>query len=50
MDMITFAVFFFFGAVAVIFSLMVILHRNPVIGALALVAALLALEVMYVLL
>lgn len=48
--MIEFAVFFFFAAVAVIFSLMVILHRNPVVGALALVAALFALAVMYVLL
>jgi len=43
-------VFFFFAAIAVIFALMVILHRNPVVGALALVASFFALAVMYVLL
>ena len=48
--MITFAIFFFFAAVAVIFALVVILHRNPVVGALALVASFFALAVMYVLL
>jgi len=48
--MIQFAVFFFFAAVAVIFALMVILHRNPVVGALSLVASFFALAVMYVLL
>jgi NADH-quinone oxidoreductase subunit J len=48
--MIEFAVFFFFAAVAVIFALVVILHRNPVVGALALVASLFALAVMYILL
>jgi NADH-quinone oxidoreductase subunit J len=48
--MIEFAVFFFFAAVAVIFALVVILHRNPVVGALALVASFFALAVMYVLL
>jgi NADH-quinone oxidoreductase subunit J len=48
--MIEFAVFFFFAAVAVIFALVVILHRNPVISALSLVASLFALAVMYVLL
>ncbi|HUP61829.1 MAG TPA: NADH-quinone oxidoreductase subunit J [Thermoanaerobaculia bacterium] len=45
-----FAIFFFFAAVAVIFSLVVVLHRNPVVGALSLVAAFFALAVMYVLL
>jgi NADH-quinone oxidoreductase subunit J len=48
--MIEFGVFFFFAAVAVIFAFMVILHRNPVVGALSLVASLFALAVMYVLL
>jgi NADH-quinone oxidoreductase subunit J len=48
--MITFAVFFFFAAVAVIFALVVVLHRNPVIGALSLVASFFSLSVMYVLL
>ena len=45
-----FAIFFFFAAVAIIFSLVVVLHRNPVVGALSLVAAFFALAVMYVLL
>jgi len=45
-----FAIFFFFAAVAVIFALVVILHRNPVVGALSLVASFFALAVMYVLL
>src|SRR5437763_5981394 len=44
------AIFFFFAAVAVIFALVVVLHRNPVVGALALVASFFALAVMYVLL
>ena len=48
--MIEFAVFFFFAAVAVIFALVVVLHRNPVVGALSLVASFFALAVMYVLL
>ena len=48
--MITYAVFFFFAAIAVIFALVVILHRNPVVGALSLVASFFALAVMYVLL
>jgi NADH-quinone oxidoreductase subunit J len=48
--MITYAVFFFFAAIAVIFAFVVILHRNPVIGALSLVASFFALAVMYVLL
>ncbi|HEX9982854.1 MAG TPA: NADH-quinone oxidoreductase subunit J [Thermoanaerobaculia bacterium] len=45
-----FAIFFFFAAVAVIFALVVILHRNPVVGALSLVASFFALAVIYVLL
>ena len=48
--MIEFAIFFFFAAIAVIFALVVILHRNPVVGALSLVASFFALAVMYVLL
>src|SRR6185295_4791996 len=45
-----FAIFFFFAAIAVIFALVVVLHRNPVVGALSLVASFSALAVMYVLL
>jgi NADH-quinone oxidoreductase subunit J len=45
-----FGVFFFFAAIAVIFALVVILHRNAVVGALSLVASFFALAVMYVLL
>ena len=45
-----FIIFFFFAAVAVIFALVVVLHRNPVVGALSLVASFFALAVMYVLL
>jgi len=48
--MIEYAVFFFFAAIAVIFAFVVILHRNPVVSALSLVASLFALAVMYVLL
>ena len=48
--MLEFIVFFFFAAVAVVFALVVILHRNPVVGALSLVASFFALAVMYVLL
>jgi len=48
--MFEFAIFFFFAAVAVIFALVVVLHRNPVVGALSLVASFFALAVMYVLL
>ena len=50
MAVITYAVFFFFAAVAVIFAIVVIAHRNPVVGALSLVASFFALAVMYVLL
>jgi NADH-quinone oxidoreductase subunit J len=45
-----FIIFFFFAAVAVVFALVVVLHRNPVVGALSLVASFFALAVMYVLL
>ncbi len=45
-----FIVFFLFAAIAVIFALVVVLHRNPVVGALSLVASFFALAVMYVLL
>ena len=43
-------IFFFFAAIAVIFALVVVLHRNAVVGALSLVASFFALAVMYVLL
>ena len=45
-----FAIFFLFAAIAVIFALVVVLHRNAVVGALSLVACFFALAVMYVLL
>lgn len=45
-----FAIFFLFAAIAVVFALVVVLHRNPVVGALSLVASFFALAVMYVLL
>ncbi len=45
-----FAIFFFFAAIAVIFAIVVVTHRNPVVGALSLVASFFALAVMYVLL
>ena len=45
-----YAIFFLFAAIAVIFALVVILHRNAVVGALSLVASFFALAVMYVLL
>ncbi|HEY5610638.1 MAG TPA: NADH-quinone oxidoreductase subunit J [Thermoanaerobaculia bacterium] len=48
--MFEFIIFFFFAAIAVIFALVVVLHKNPVVGALSLVASLFALAVMYVLL
>ncbi|MBK5259522.1 MAG: NADH-quinone oxidoreductase subunit J [Thermoanaerobaculia bacterium] len=48
--MFEYLIFFFFAAVAVIFALVVILHRNPVVGALSLVVSFFALAVMYVLL
>ncbi|HVE72340.1 MAG TPA: NADH-quinone oxidoreductase subunit J [Thermoanaerobaculia bacterium] len=43
-------IFFVFAAIAVVFALVVVLHRNPVVGALSLVASFFALAVMYVLL
>jgi NADH-quinone oxidoreductase subunit J len=48
--MFEYVVFFFFAAVAVIFALVVVLHRNPVVGALSLVVSFFSLAVMYVLL
>ncbi|HEX8255083.1 MAG TPA: NADH-quinone oxidoreductase subunit J [Thermoanaerobaculia bacterium] len=45
-----FIIFFVFAAIAVIFAAVVVLHRNPVVGALSLVASFFALAVMYVLL
>src|SRR5688572_2457058 len=48
--MLEFIVFFFFAAVTIVFALVVILHRNAVVGALSLVASFFALAVMYVLL
>jgi NADH-quinone oxidoreductase subunit J len=44
------AIFFLFATIAVVFALLVVLHRNPVVGALSLVASFFALAVMYVLL
>ena len=43
-------IFFFFAAIAVVFALVVVLHRNAVVGALSLVASFFALAVIYVLL
>lgn len=43
-------VFFFFAVTAVAFATMVILHRNPVVGAISLVFCFFSLAVMYVLL
>ena len=48
--MIEYVIFFFFAAIAVLFAIVVILHRNPVVSALSLVASFFALAVMYVLL
>jgi len=48
--MLEYIVFFLFAAIAVVFSVVVILHRNPVVSALSLVASLFSLAVMYVLL
>jgi NADH-quinone oxidoreductase subunit J len=48
--MFEFLVFFTFAAIAVIFALIVVIHRNPVVGALALVVSFFSLAVMYVLL
>src|SRR5215213_4744258 len=43
-------IFFIFAAIAVIFAVIVVTHRNPVVGALSLVVSFFALAVMYVLL
>jgi NADH-quinone oxidoreductase subunit J len=48
--MFEYTIFFTFAAIAVIFALIVVTHRNPVVGALALVVSFFALAVMYVLL
>lgn len=48
--MLEWIVFFVFAAVAVVFALVVVLHKNPVVGAISLVASFFALAVMYVLL
>src|ERR1043165_3587846 len=48
--MFEYVIFFFFAAVAVIFALVVITNRNPVVSALSLVVSFFALAVMYVLL
>src|SRR5258708_4009876 len=48
--MLEYLVFFFFASVAVIFAALVVIHRNPVVGALSLVASFFSLAVMYVLL
>jgi NADH-quinone oxidoreductase subunit J len=48
--MLDYTIFFFFATVAVAFALVVVLHRNPVVGALSLVATFFSLAVMYVLL
>ncbi|HVT02159.1 MAG TPA: NADH-quinone oxidoreductase subunit J [Thermoanaerobaculia bacterium] len=44
------SIFFVFAATAIVFALVVILHRNPVVSALALVACFFSLAVMYILL
>lgn len=43
-------IFFVFASIAVIFGIVVITHRNPVVSAISLVASLFSLAVMYVLL
>jgi NADH-quinone oxidoreductase subunit J len=48
--MFAYAVFFLFAAIAVVFAIIVITHKNPVVSALSLVMTLFALAVMYVLL
>ena len=48
--MLEYLIFFFFATIAVVFALVVILHRNAVVGALSLVASFFSLAVMYVLL
>lgn len=48
--MFEYTIFFLFAAMAVIFAVVVITHKNPVISALSLVVSFFALAVMYVLL
>jgi NADH-quinone oxidoreductase subunit J len=48
--MFEYVIFFFFAAVAIIFALVVITNRNPVVSALSLVVSFFSLAVMYVLL
>ena len=48
--MFEYVIFFFFAAVAILFALVVITNRNPVVSALSLVVSFFALAVMYVLL
>lgn len=48
--MFEYLIFFTFAAIAVIFSLVVVLHKNPVVSALSLVLTFFSLAVMYVLL
>jgi len=48
--MFEFLIFFTFAAIGVIFSLVVVLHKNPVVSALSLVLTFFSLAVMYVLL
>lgn len=44
------SIFFVFAVIAIVFALVVILHRNPVVSALSLVACFFSLAVMYILL
>jgi NADH-quinone oxidoreductase subunit J len=48
--MFEYLIFFTFASIAVIFSLVVVLHKNPVVSALSLVLTFFSLAVMYVLL
>ena len=48
--MFEYTIFFFFAALAVIFALVVVTNRNPVVSALSLVVSFFSLAVMYVLL
>jgi NADH-quinone oxidoreductase subunit J len=48
--MFAYGVFFVFAAISVVFAIVVVTHKNPVVSALALVVTLFSLAVMYVLL
>ena len=48
--MFEFLIFFTFATIAVVFSLVVVLHKHPIVSALALVVSFFSLAVMYVLL